>query len=487
MKRNRMKLKLISFICAVLTVYTLCAPVYANSAQTHVRGEDATGAIMDIEGSPIVVEKERLTFDIQELSSDYYQTEENPPSYTPTVTAEYSFYNPSEYTVTATLFFPFGRPPSDTYKYHYHTPEAYQSMLNSDSEQYSITINGAEVEKKLRYTMLNVNDSFHLERDLALLSDGLVKDDFFSPDMTVTYYYIDTSEIDFDAYQELCSGVNVPQNNGRSLMTLSNPIYTFPQEAGFLRLYAEIDKLSATPTLIVFGEPLDVLSDCGIYTRSGSSAVKLPIEVKLRNKSTKTYAEFVFSSRIPTSPISETDWYNLAVATMNRYRNKIYCNVSYNPKDSDFYRNMMRWYEYEITLAPGERIVNTVTAPIYPGIDLTYDPDVYEYTYLLSPAKTWKSFGELEIIINTPYHLTESSLSGFRKAESGYSLTHTGLPDGELTFSLCTVENPIQPNRNAKPLSLPWIAIFSYGGAALVIGGLTAFFLIRRKRKHPAK
>ena len=108
----------------------------------------------------------------------------------------------------------------------------------------------------------------------------------------------------------------------------------------------------------------------------------------------------------------------------------------------------MQWYEYEITVGPGERIVNTVTAPIFPSINTRYNPTIYDYTYLLSPAQTWKSFGTLEIVVNTPYYITESSLEGFEKTEDGYKLTLDGLPDSELTFQLCSSENPEKPKTN---------------------------------------
>lgn len=72
----------------------------------------------------------------------------------------------------------------------------------------------------------------------------------------------------------------------------------------------------------------------------------------------------------------------------------------------------MRWYKYDITLKPSERIINAVTAPIYPSIDLDWTPAIFEYTYLLSPAKTWKCFGELKLVINTPYFITESGIWG---------------------------------------------------------------------------
>lgn len=89
----------------------------------------------------------------------------------------------------------------------------------------------------------------------------------------------------------------------------------------------------------------------------------------------------------------------------------------------DITMSLMRWYEYEITVEPGANIINTVTAPIYPSIKSDYNPPIYGYTYLLSPAQTWKSFENLEIVINTPYYIIDSELDGFTKTENGYKLT----------------------------------------------------------------
>ena len=104
---------------------------------------------------------------------------------------------------------------------------------------------------------------------------------------------------------------------------------------------------------------------------------------------------------------------------------------------------LMRWYVYELTLEPGQTLVNTVEAPMYPSINLRDDPAVYGYTYLLSPAQTWAEFGDLEIVINTPYYLTASTLEGFEKTETGYSLSLDGLPEGDLTFSLSAKQPPV--------------------------------------------
>ena len=67
---------------------------------------------------------------------------------------------------------------------------------------------------------------------------------------------------------------------------------------------------------------------------------------------------------------------------------------------------------------------------MYPSIDESYEPAVYEYLYLLSPATTWSEFNDFEVMIHTPYHLIDSSLE-FEECEEGYVYRSDGLPKGE--------------------------------------------------------
>ena len=92
----------------LMTLVLSMSSVYANSAQTRWSGTDSTGAIVLDEDSPIIVEKELLSFDIGEFPQSYYRDVNEFVAYSAKVTAEYTFYNPSDYTVTATLAFPFG-------------------------------------------------------------------------------------------------------------------------------------------------------------------------------------------------------------------------------------------------------------------------------------------------------------------------------------------------------------------------------------------
>ena len=126
-----------------------------------------------------------------------------------------------------------------------------------------------------------------------------------------------------------------------------------------------------------------------------------------------------------------------------------------------------RWYEYEITIGPGEYLTNTVTAPVYPGVNTGASPNEYSFVYLLSPASGFKSFGNLEIIINTSYDMEQSNLEGFEKTDSGYRMNLDGLPkEGDdyldLNFTLSGNVPDKQPNPN------PVLRFFENLGSSIV-------------------
>ncbi len=181
--------------------------------------------------------------------------------------------------------------------------------------------------------------------------------------------------------------------------------------------------------------------------------------------------------------ISETDWYNAYVRMLckNEWNDS---GIVRNKNASELSRQLMRWYEYMITLTPGQSIVNKVEVPMYPVIDAGYEPTVYGYTYLLSPAKTWKAFGDLEIVINTPYYLIDGKNSSFEKTASGYKMTLDGLPDGELRFKLSTEEKVIRPKGAYFPIEI--VIVLSVCIAAALAITVTVIICIKTvgKRRH---
>lgn len=456
----------------------------ANSAQTFFMGVDATGAIMTDTQSPIIVEKELLTLNLSELPQNYHNSTEEFIAYDGKVTAQYTFYNPSEYTVTSKLLFPFGEPPS--YGAYVYDDEN-GNHISDDTAKYDITIDGAAVEKKIRHSLSFDFEEFDVQRDLGRICDGFVEDDFYSPSLPVakyTYYMDNVNTKQYDAAYvafDLKKGGDAvilfkELNGGQILNNGDYRIGTWVKNRSYITLYA-------------IGNPLSTLPKWKFYKNGGAyDGDEISGDMTLMGADKLTFKDLALLGWSETSAVSESDWYNAVVTLLSEKIN----DKEYNILDTrwlyrSFYESLMRWYEYEITLEPGQRIVNSVTAPMYPDIDLDWSPAIFNYTYYLSPAKTWKSFGELEIIINTPYYITESVIEGFEKTESGYKIKLNGLPESELEFTLCTAEEPTMIRSWYDNDGLLRFVIWSFIIAPIVFviaGIVVAVVLVVRDRKR---
>lgn len=414
-------------VLAVLTSFPLAAE--ANSAQRKWEGTNVAGAVIKEGECPVIVEKEVLTFDIPEFPKQYYADAEEYLAYSAKVTAEYTFYNPSEYRVTASLFFPFGNEPE-------------YADSTDDIEKYDIFVQGKAIEKKIRYSFASVTKSFDLEQSLAKLQDEYREDVFYVPDMTVTEYHYAVSGVDCENYRAATAAVDIKDGTERKFYFAEQSGFHM-QKDGKKRISTWI-KNEGEYTVYVFGEPLQDPLDWKFYKNGAvEDTEEIAGTMTLKESRTITLYEFAMANYDDSKGISEIDWYNAVIAEMKEAEinenSGILCLECYAKA---YEGALLRWYEYEITIEPEGRIVNTVTAPLYPNIDATYEPEVYYYTYLLSPAKTWKAVWELEVIIRTPYHMTLSNLDGLIKVSDGYHMFLDGLPDGEFQFAMSTSAEP---------------------------------------------
>jgi len=425
-----------AFLCAVMLLSTTMAvPVSANSAQTQWTGVDSTGAIVLEKDSPIVVEKELLTFDLQEFPKNHYFELDDYLAYSGKVTAEYTFFNPADYTVTATLLFPFGCEPGYASYEHY----------GKDAEKYEILINGEAVEKTMRYTLSQGFDQFELDEDLALLHDDYVEDAFYSLDLPVMKYVFMPSGVDSNTYGAADAGFDMVRDDPdrRIYYVDQNGLHT--QDDGDLRVHSGVENGEAI-TVYVIGKDYAAFPEWKFYQDGGvEDGEEIEGTMTLESREELSFRDLALSKWNEESGVSEIDWYNAIVAMLTKFSDSTGSNLHlWDYGSFDISRFLMRWYEYEITLEPEQRIVNTVTAPIYPAINSKWEPPIYEYTYLLSPAQTWAEFGTLDIVINTPYYMTQSG-EGFEWQNPGYTAHLDGLPEGELTFTLSSDKNPKEP------------------------------------------
>ena len=437
--------------------------VFANSAQRHWYGTDAMGAVSKEKDCPIEVEKEQLTFDITDFPDGYYEKEADFLAYNGRVKAEYTFYNPADYTVTAKLVFPFGTYPS--YGYHNYYGSNNIIFRADDVYKYGVKIDGKEVKAVLRHTFSNQGDEFNLDNDISLIQDGYVKDSFYSPDLPVTKYTYALSVVDEEKYKNVSAAIDIPVFDGKRKFWLPDGNGYSSEEDGSGHLSIDA-KNGQTIALYVMGEPVAAPPEWKIYNVIGNENEEISGAMTLKNTEELSFKELALAEYDEKTGIMEVDWYNVIVHLFNKEGedNSAVLTDIYTMRDILMY--LMRWYEYEITLKPGEKIVNTVEAPMYPSIDLNYEPGVYGYTYLLSPASTWTKFGELNIDVNTPFYMTETNQEGFEKTKSGYSFKSDGLPEGELKFSLSEREKPEKQSNG----SIWFILVVFALGAIQVIG-----------------
>ena len=466
----------VAFLASLLLNLLLAVPIQANSAQRHWSGTDSTGALVKDKNCPLVVDKELLTFDVQEFPKNYYGNAEEFLAYTGKVTAEYTFRNPADYTVTATLAFPFGNLPHYG-EYIYDSPTDKYTAA-SDTEKYGVKVNGKLIKAAVRHTLKDRGTPFYLDEDMPKLTDGYISDSFFRPDLPVW------------VQQYSVEGIN-PENQAATaaFVLREDPTKTrvlWEEKSGMATLKDGIRisgwaKTGNTLTVYIFGErPKEGIS--WVLYENGACEKKIDGNMTLKYSEQMTFRDFAFREYDNSSGISKSDWYNAQVAFLNDGSKDWMYGGIYADKYSF---SLMRWYEYTLTLEPGQTLTNTVTAPLYPAIDAGYTPSIYTYTYLLSPAKTWAQFGELKIVVNTPYYMTENNQGGFSGTEKGYELTLPGLPEKELTFTLSESEHPRTPK-----LSLPFHPVFLlavFAGFVLIGGGVIAVVLIIERKKNRGK
>lgn len=463
----------VALVCVFLLSAMLVVPASANSAQTQWEGVDSAGAIVRDGGSPIIVEKELLTFDIQEFPDNHYFDLDSYLAYSGKVTAEYTFFNPADYAVTATLLFPFGCEPM------YATNEYY----GKDTEKYDILIDGQPVEKVMRYTLSSGFDQFELETDLALLHDDYVTDSFYTLDLPVTKYVFMPSGVDTETYGAADAGFDMVRDDPerRIYFVDQNGLHT--QDDGDLRVHSGVENGEAI-TVYVIGQDYAEFPQWKFYQDGGvEDGEEIDGTMTLESREELSFRDLALSKWSADSGVSEIDWYNAIVAMLTGSSDSTGSNLHlWDLGSLDLSRYLMRWYEYEISVGPGERIANTVTAPIYPDIDSRYEPPVFEYTYLLSPAQTWAEFGNLDIIVNTPYYMTVSGPEGFQYNNPGYELHLTGLPEGELTFTLCAEAEPKAPS--AMGYVYPEVILI---GAAILMAVVVVIVFARVAKKKRMK
>lgn len=406
------------FVAIIIIATVLVFPervADANSAQRYFEGIDSTGALVDMENCPIVVDKEDLDFYIEYTDDAPSRDELYYAARFGYVTATYTFRNPSENTINMDVVFPYGYAPKSD---------------DIVEKECSVKVDGEDVAWNKRYTLKEYY-RFNAVDDMQLIKDGFDQDEYFYTDKKV-YKYVYSVNDDVNGRK---LEFQFASSSDRKIVT---DYYSY---SGSSTLYVDtVGKQELT--FYVIGEDLDLAAseETVINEQKGG-------HLTLVSRTEQTFGdELAFINRPKDSDISDVDWYNALSRKFNYVRNVAvfppqYLTVLGIDGYNDGYE-LFRWCQYTLSIAPGQSVVNAVTVPLFPSVDEYYDPDVYEFTYYLSPATTWAGFKDLTVNIHTNGYVLKYQDKGFEKVDGKYTYHTDTLPSGELTFKICKEEKP---------------------------------------------
>lgn len=446
----------------------------ANSGPPFWSG--ATGSGIYTDNCPIEVRGETLTFDVREYPSPYYESEEDYLAYEGKVTAEYTFVNPTDEEISAALYFPFGTLPD--YVWSEYTGNMFRYA--DDTGKYGITADGVPLEVSVRHTYPSeLYVGFDFVTESGKLLDDCKTYGFYTPQTPVYAYTYAMKEVDAAA-ENACAFTDIATDGSDMRILCDYRIRNIAEGHTEVGFYAESGR---EITVYAVGKPFAEDLRWKFYRNGfdkekgecGGSAV-------LTGTAETTFAELLLSCRAEDSAVSEVDYYNAMVDYWIGDNTVVYFSAS----DDYLSKNLMRWYAYALTFAPGQTIVNTVTAPVYPTVGFDTDPFTYEYVYLVSPAAGWADFRDLEINILTDDYLLYDT-QGFTKTEQGYRAYFATLPEGELIFTLSSSDSPTYIQRGTDWTFFIFIglALFYVLPAVLILGvAVWSIVYVGRKNKN---
>ncbi|MBS2016312.1 MAG: hypothetical protein JST00_25740 [Deltaproteobacteria bacterium] len=102
----------------------------------------------------------------------------------------------------------------------------------------------------------------------------------------------------------------------------------------------------------------------------------------------------------------------------------------------------LTWLSFPIEVPPKGKRVVAVAYTHTPGQDLAKRVDTtFTYEYLLSPAKTWASFGPLHVDVRLPPRTLAESPLPWRAEGPSMRVDFEALPEGELVFEVMSKKN----------------------------------------------
>lgn len=411
----------------------------------YAEGISLEGLILP-ENSGVVVEDLQITLTLTEDPLALQPTSEN------TAAMAYTLHNPTEEPITLTLTLPCGPDPRYADSYAYETGK---ELFEANRHLYTATANGEALDLTLRMT----------GNDTPPVAEGQWRFGLFSNETTVTAITYEVTAL--DCGDSGCLSIWNP-SSGEAVALLDE------EWSGHVTNGNTEEIRSVAPgstfTVYVFGNAEAFNPGWRFYT-DRTKAQTASGTVEAVNTQEMTMAEFAAQSWDSGSGVSLDDWACTLAARLHHA--SLYSAASY----SQLEYLTERWFQYELNLAPGETVVNTVTLPVYLTVSSTYygEHSLHCHVDLLSLRMAQPQTGPT-ITINTPYAMSVSSQT-FTETDTGYCLDMTQIYQVSLDFNLVSREAQEPTANTADWQCLKW-ALLTAGAAMLI-------FLFFRKKSKP--
>lgn len=450
MKYTIQKLSCITALCILLCAHAVM-PVSAAIEPPMGLGGNEPGGVMVVDGkTDLALEGAELTFDISDLPDGVMDDAEQLLAYGAQVRATYTLYNPTDRTVTEQL-----ATPLCCYPYFDRTENEY-----SDAYKFTVEINGQKTQTKQRHTYYSdpydyvqglAGDTQHLANGLAYLSAECAANPVLRPDAPV-YVYTYLAALDAKDAED--------KNFEVSGSVKADPDTCAVLTAGLL--VTEVQGVTATLYRHVYMS--DELTVCFVgedageidWTVSDHEGNEGDVKVTLTSRQSITLYEFVMQGYDPECGASEQDYFLAVMAYADLKREQDSAFIRFGDAIALEPYHLIPWQLFDVTLAPGERVSVTVTAPIYPCIHDYYHPPVYTYAFAMTQDDAWSACGTTRVRVITDLLLCKRErmlpeIGEYTESEDGY--TWEGQGDfNYFVFSICESEKP-------RDTSLPIIVL----------------------------
>lgn len=423
--------KFLSFFTILFSLFAIFSFVSANANSAIRKIQTNSYGLINVKDNPIEVLKEDLIFDLYSNSA--------------TVSAEYTFHNQSDDDITAELLFPVGI-----------------ANLNGIAQVYSpsVYVNSSKIETKMRLMPLR---EYKIVDNLKDLSDD----------------YSETILDNYIIYK--CELTNPSNVNFTDLRISGGYILSDLYSIDFDELNSYLDNSSTQLTSTYAQKSFYVLAK-GEYTiTSDNGSVEYSTTLSSKQELVKDY--FTGNSTLYRDLYEyyeDVDVYNIYV---------------YQGSTEMKYLELCAVIDYNIDIAANSDCVNKVTTNMEYIENNAYKSTVYEIDYYVSPARTFRSFKNLNIYLNTDMYLIDSTVDFVDQKDGTYKISYEELIDNDIFIAIShdkSVKNSYSRHRTSN-----WgVALGIFGailavvliaalivGVALLIPGIVALIISIKNKK----